>query len=123
MIDLTFDTVSAVEGFLVEPHKTWQTPASSPALAGTPQTRILEPVESAHTVRPSRRQRARAMRSGNPVRAEYCVVAGQAAFRYSWMRPSHRVDLTIRSTAGSGSASGVGRGGRCSRERWGRWVL
>ena len=30
------------------------------------------------------------------VGAEYCVVAGQAAFRYSWMSPSHRVDLMTR---------------------------
>ena len=32
-----------------------------------------------------------------PVGAEYCVVAGQAAFRYSLMRPWHRVDLMSRS--------------------------
>lgn len=47
MVDFTFDTVSAAEGFLVELHKLWKAPAASPALAGTPQTRILETVESA----------------------------------------------------------------------------
>ncbi len=30
----------------------------------------------------------------NPAGAEYYVVPGQAAFRYSWMRPPHRVDFT-----------------------------
>ena len=45
MIDLTFDTTAAAEGFLVELHKVWQTPAASPALVGAPQTRILETVE------------------------------------------------------------------------------
>jgi len=30
------------------------------------------------------------------VGAEYCVVAGQAAFRYSLMRPWQRVDFTTR---------------------------
>lgn len=46
MIDLAFDTAGAAEGFLVELHKIWQTPAASPALVGAPQTRILETVES-----------------------------------------------------------------------------
>jgi hypothetical protein len=46
VIDLAFDTVSAAEGFLVELHEIWQTPAASPALAGTPQIRILETIES-----------------------------------------------------------------------------
>lgn len=46
MIDLSFDTTNAAEGFLVELHKIWQTPAASPALVGAPQTRILETVES-----------------------------------------------------------------------------
>ena len=31
-----------------------------------------------------------------PVGAEYCVVPGQAAFRYSLMRPSQWVDFTTR---------------------------
>jgi hypothetical protein len=45
-VDLTFDNAGAAEGFLVELHKIWQTPTASPALAGTPRTRILEMVES-----------------------------------------------------------------------------
>ena len=49
MIDLRFDTTSAAEGFLVELNKIWRTPAASPALVGTPHTRILETVESTHT--------------------------------------------------------------------------
>jgi len=47
IIDLTFDDVGAAEGFLVELRKIWEMPAASPALAGAPQTRILETVESA----------------------------------------------------------------------------
>ena len=46
MIDLSFDTAGAAEGFLMELHKIWQTPAASPALVGAPQARILETVES-----------------------------------------------------------------------------
>lgn len=46
MIDLTFDTTAAAEGFLAELHKVWQTPAASPALVGAPQTKILKTVES-----------------------------------------------------------------------------
>jgi hypothetical protein len=46
LIDLTFDTTSAAQGFLVELKKIWRTPTASPALAGAPQTRILETVES-----------------------------------------------------------------------------
>ena len=58
------------------------------------------------------------------VGAEYCVVAGQAAFRYSLMRPWHRVDLMTRSWAGSALDEGAGGSGGCwSSERWGRWVL
>ena len=43
-----------------------------------------------------------------PVGAEYCVVAGQAAFRYSLMRPSHRVDLTTRSVGSADGSSDLG---------------
>lgn len=50
MIDLTFDSVSAAEGFLVDLNKIWRTPAASPALVGAPQTRILETVESEQLV-------------------------------------------------------------------------
>jgi hypothetical protein len=46
MIDLTFDTAGAAEGFLVELNKIWRTPTASPALVGAPKTRILETVES-----------------------------------------------------------------------------
>lgn len=46
MIDLTFDSTSAAEGFLVELNKIWRTPTAAPALVGVPQTRILETVES-----------------------------------------------------------------------------
>ncbi len=46
MIDLMFDTVAAAEGFLVELHNIWRSPTASPALVGTPKTRILETVES-----------------------------------------------------------------------------
>ena len=46
MIDLTFDTTNAAQGFLVELNKIWRTPTASPALAGAPRTRILETVES-----------------------------------------------------------------------------
>lgn len=52
MIDLEFDSVAAAEGFLVELHKIWQTPAASPALVGAPQTRILETVESTQPGQP-----------------------------------------------------------------------
>ena len=62
--------------------------------------------------------------SARPVGAEYCVVAGHAAFRYSWMSPWQRVDLMTRRLAGSawGEGSG-GSGGTWLRERWGRCSL
>jgi hypothetical protein len=64
MIDLTFDNASAAEGFLVELHKIWQTPAASPALAGAPKTRILETVECTEPdPSPLARQRPRSVRS------------------------------------------------------------
>lgn len=46
MIDLAFDSAGAAEGFLVQLHKIWKTPAASPALIGAPVTRILETVDS-----------------------------------------------------------------------------
>jgi hypothetical protein len=47
VIDLEFDTVDAASGFLgVLRERVWSTPANSPALAGTPDTRILETVDS-----------------------------------------------------------------------------
>ena len=45
VIDLDFDTIDEAEAFLAFlQEKVWSTPDSSPALIGTPQTRILEPV-------------------------------------------------------------------------------
>jgi hypothetical protein len=42
VIDLDFETTSEAETFLQILHtKIWSTPEKSPALAGTPQTRIL----------------------------------------------------------------------------------
>jgi hypothetical protein len=46
MIDLDFDSVSAAEAFLVAMRTVWQSPAAAPALAGSPQARIVEEVES-----------------------------------------------------------------------------
>lgn len=45
MIDLAFDSAGAAEGFLVQLHQIWQTPAASPALVGAPVTRILQTVD------------------------------------------------------------------------------
>lgn len=45
VIDLDFDTTAEAESFLkMLQTKVWSTPGNSPALAGTPQTTILEPV-------------------------------------------------------------------------------
>ncbi len=52
------------------------------------------------------------------------VVPGQAAILYSLMRPSHRLvrsAVTVAGGVSGGSSTGVG--GRCRRERWGRWPL
>jgi hypothetical protein len=46
MIDLDFDGMEAAEGFLVAMRKVWQSPAAARALAGSPQARIVEMVES-----------------------------------------------------------------------------
>ena len=44
VIDLDFDTTAEAEAFLeVLRTRVWSTSANSPALAGTPQTTILEP--------------------------------------------------------------------------------
>jgi hypothetical protein len=47
MLDLEFDTASGAEAFagFLEQH-VWSSPASSPALAGAPQTRILDLMRS-----------------------------------------------------------------------------
>lgn len=47
MLDLEFDTSGQAEAFAEFLHQqVWSTPASSPALAGAPQTRILNLVRS-----------------------------------------------------------------------------
>ena len=56
------------------------------------------------------------------VGAENCVVAGQAAFRYSLMSPPQRAVLTTWRCPSGWSAASVATGGRWSSERWGRCV-
>ena len=47
VVDLDFDTVTEAEQFRQFLHAVvWATPDNSPALAGTPQTRVLQPLES-----------------------------------------------------------------------------
>jgi hypothetical protein len=47
MLDLEFDTAGRAEAFARFLHQeVWSSPASSPALAGAPQTRILDLVRS-----------------------------------------------------------------------------
>jgi quinol monooxygenase YgiN len=46
MIDLEFDSSSEVEAFLATMREVWRSPKAAPALAGSPQTRIVEVVES-----------------------------------------------------------------------------
>ena len=46
MIDLDFDSTTTAEAFLVKMREVWQSAAAAPALAGGPQTRIVEVVES-----------------------------------------------------------------------------
>ena len=57
------------------------------------------------------------------VGAENCVVAGQAAFRYSLMSPPQRAVLTTWRCPPGWSAASVATGGSWSSERWGRCVL
>ena len=45
MIDLDFASPQEAERFLAAMRAVWQSPAAAPALAGTPQARIVEPVE------------------------------------------------------------------------------
>ena len=58
-----------------------------------------------------------------PVGAENCVVAGEAAFRYSLMSPPQRAVLTTWRCLSGWSGGSVATGGRWSSERWGRCVL
>jgi len=46
MIDLDFDSLDAAEAFLVTMRGVWQSPQAALALLGSPQTRIVEEVES-----------------------------------------------------------------------------
>ena len=46
MIDLEFDNVKTTEDFLTSMREVWRSAAAAPALAGSPQTRIVEVVES-----------------------------------------------------------------------------
>jgi len=46
IIDLDFESTKAAEAFLVKMREVWQSASAAPALAGGPQTRIVEVVES-----------------------------------------------------------------------------
>lgn len=46
MLDLEFDNSSAAEAALAALREVWRSPAAAPALAGSPQTRLVEYVES-----------------------------------------------------------------------------
>jgi hypothetical protein len=51
MLDLEFDTAGQAEAFAEFLHQhIWSSPASSPALAGAPQTRILDLIRSQEPV-------------------------------------------------------------------------
>ena len=46
MIDLEFDNVKVAENFLASLREVWQSASAAAALVGSPQTRIVEVVES-----------------------------------------------------------------------------
>jgi hypothetical protein len=46
IIDLDFDSASKAEAFLAVMREIWRSPAAAPALAGSPQARIVEVVEN-----------------------------------------------------------------------------
>jgi len=46
IIDLEFDNVKTTEDFLAALREVWQSASAAAALAGSPQTRIVEAVES-----------------------------------------------------------------------------
>ena len=46
MIDLDFESARSAEAFLAAMREVWRSPKAAPALAGSPQTRIVEVVES-----------------------------------------------------------------------------
>jgi hypothetical protein len=61
VVDLDFQTVAEAEGFLdFLRTRVWTSTVNAPALVGTPQTRILEPADSASVpeTRASRQARA-----------------------------------------------------------------
>jgi hypothetical protein len=45
MIDLDFESTTTAEAFLATMREVWQSAAAAPALAGSPQARIVEVVE------------------------------------------------------------------------------
>ena len=69
------------------------------------------------------RRRSTKPASTAAVGADNCVVAGQAAFRYSLMGPSQRAVFTAWRCLSGWSGGSVATGGRWSSERWGRCVL
>jgi hypothetical protein len=46
IVDLDFDSASEAESFLATMREVWRSPAAALALAGSPQARIVEVVES-----------------------------------------------------------------------------
>lgn len=46
MLDLEFDSVTDAEGLLAKLQEVWKSAAAAPALAGSPQSRILDAVET-----------------------------------------------------------------------------
>lgn len=46
MLDLEFDSVTDAEGLLATLQEVWKSAAAAPALAGSPQSRILDAVET-----------------------------------------------------------------------------
>lgn len=46
MIDLSFESSRAAEAFLAAMREVWQSPSAAPALVGSPQTQIVEVMES-----------------------------------------------------------------------------
>ncbi|HUS17098.1 MAG TPA: hypothetical protein VM536_19030 [Chloroflexia bacterium] len=46
ILDLEFDNTGAAEALLAALGKVWQSTDAAPALMGTPQTRIIEAVQS-----------------------------------------------------------------------------
>ena len=46
MIDLEFDDAAQAEAFLTKMREVWRSATAAPALAGDPQTRIIDTVET-----------------------------------------------------------------------------